>query len=160
MYALWRAQILAMFAVFVVAGVLMVVAIAAGSGPPVWFAAFWLAALVWNSYWFLFRIAYQLDLTERELYWRTPFRNGSIALTDLVELRPHRFGSSIEVIQLADGAKILVMVRKGFVEFMAENPTSRPTGPRPCRPLGEARQSPTWTAGISSARVIASPTRY
>jgi hypothetical protein len=120
MYALWRAQILAMFAVFVVAAVFMVAAIAAGSGPPVWFAAFWLAALVWNGYWFLFRVAYQLDLTEHEICWRTPLRSGSIALTDLVELRPHRFGSSIEVIQLASGTKVLVMVRKGFVDFMME----------------------------------------
>jgi hypothetical protein len=127
MYPLWRVQILGMFVLFAVVGVVVVVAgVVASSGPPLFFALVWVLVVIWNGYWFLFRIAYRLDLTESSLAWRTPLRSGTIALIDLVEMRPSRFGSSAEVLRLSDGSKVLVMVRKGFVDFMAEVQAAAP----------------------------------
>ena len=37
---------------------------------------------------------------------------------------PHRFGSSIEVLELEHGVKVLVMVRKGFIDFAADCETA------------------------------------
>jgi hypothetical protein len=80
----------------------------------------------WNANWFLLRIAFRLELCGTDLSWQAPLRRGVIKLSDLVEMRPQRFGSSIEVLVLADGSKVLVMVRKGFVDFMAELQTVAP----------------------------------
>lgn len=127
MHALWRLQIFATCAIFAVVGVVVVVtSVMASSGPPVWFAVLWLLVAVWNSYWFLFRIAYRLDLWQSSIRWQTPLRSGTIALTDLVEMRPMRFGSSVEVLRLSDGSKVQVMVRRGFVDFMAEVQAAAP----------------------------------
>lgn len=41
-------------------------------------------------------------------------------MADLVEKRPHRFGATIEVLQSADGTKVLVPVSTGFLEFLDE----------------------------------------
>jgi hypothetical protein len=120
MYPLWRVQILSMFVLFAVVGVVVLVAAVVASSGPSLFALVWVLGVIWNGYWFLFRIAYRLDLTESSLAWRTPLRSGTIALIDLVEMRPSRFGSSAEVLRSSDGSKVLVMVRKGFVDFMAE----------------------------------------
>jgi hypothetical protein len=121
MYGLWRVQVLGTFAACAVVGVTtLVVSLSFSFGPPAWFAALWLLAVIWNAYWFLLRIAYRLDLSEADLSWRTPLRSGTIALADLVEMRPSRMGSTVEVLSLSDGSKVLVMVRKGFVDFATE----------------------------------------
>jgi hypothetical protein len=130
MHGLWRAQILAIFAVLSVAAVgISVASVWSKVGPPLWFVVLWLLALVWNGYWFLVRIAYRLDLSDTELLWRTPLRNGAIELADLVEMRPYRLGLSIEVLQLADGSKVLVIVRKGFIDFTKEVNNAAPHVP-------------------------------
>lgn len=127
LYALWRLQIFGTFAIFAVVGVPVVAtSLVARSGPPIWFAVLWLLVAVWNGYWFLFRIAYRLDLSESSIRWRAPLRSGTIALSDLVEMRPFRFGSTVEVLCLSDGSKVEVMVQKGFVEFMAEVQAAAP----------------------------------
>ena len=61
--------------------------------------------------------------------WRAPLRSGTVNLGDVLELRPDRFGSNAEVIQMADGARILVFVRKGFRAFTDELVARRPELP-------------------------------
>ena len=127
MWTFWRLQMLAMFSLFTVVGVVgLVAAISTKSGPPTIFVVLWLFALVWNGYWFFLRVAYQLELTGNELRWRAPFRSGVVPLDQLVAMRPHRFGSSIEVLELREGSKVLVMVRKGFADFAAEVQVAAP----------------------------------
>ena len=123
----WPAALFAGFAILGVGGVVVVVVSVSGhDGPPTWFVGLWLLALAWNGYWWLFRIAYRLDLTQTDLAWRAPLRQGSLRTADLVEMRPYVFGSSIEVIVPSEGAKVLVLVRKGFVDFMREVETVAP----------------------------------
>ena len=81
MYSFWRAQIIGTFAIFAIVAVVMLVVVASShrghSTPPPLFVAFWIFALLWNGYWFLFRFSYRLDVGDGHVRWRTPLRNGS-----------------------------------------------------------------------------------
>ena len=80
MYAFYRAQILAMFGLFAVMAVGFVTAAAMSNAPLLVFAALWVAALLWNGYWFLLRLVYDLELDGDVIRWRTPLRSGTIAV--------------------------------------------------------------------------------
>jgi hypothetical protein len=97
------------------------------NGPPVLFATAWIAIAIHHAYWFLFRIAYELEFDGQELRWRAPLRSGNINLGDIDRFRPFRFGSSVEVIESTSGAKVLVMVRPGLSDF-AETFVARKPG--------------------------------
>ena len=129
MYAFYRAQILAMFGLFAVIAVGFVTAAAMSNAPLLVFAALWVATLLWNGYWFLLRLVYDLELDGDAIRWRTPLRSGTITLSDVVELRPSRFGSNAEVFELVDRARLLVFVRKGFRAFADELVARRPELP-------------------------------
>lgn len=47
------------------------------------FMAAWFAALAWNLYWWLFRVAYRLELRGEVLYWRAPFARGSLSVQSI-----------------------------------------------------------------------------
>lgn len=126
MYALYRAQILAMFGLFAVIAVVFVTVAAMSNASLLVFAALWVAALSWNGYWFLLRLVYDLELDGDVVRWRTPLRSGTVPLSDVVELRPSRFGSNAEVFELADRRRLLVFVRKGFRAFADELVARRP----------------------------------
>ena len=105
-----------MFVIFGVVGVAVVVAVVvANSGPPILLALLWDLVVVWNGYWFLFRgVAYDSTSRSRASLGERLCRSGTIALTDLVEMRPSRFGSSVQVLRLADGSKVLVIDPEGL----------------------------------------------
>jgi hypothetical protein len=126
MYAFYRTQIFAIFALFAVVAVVMLATTASDSGPPLPFLLLWIAIAIFNGYWFLFRIVYELELDDQILRWRTPLRRGSVALLDIAELRPFRLGSNIEIIELDDGTRLRVFVRKGFRAFADELAAQRP----------------------------------
>lgn len=126
MYALWRTQMLGTCVLFAVLAVALIAAAIAGSGPPLAFAVLWSAGVVWTGYWFVFRIIYDLELANGELRWRTPLKRGVESLGDVTELRPFLFGSNIEVVELMDGRRLLVFVRKGFKAFTEELVAARP----------------------------------
>src|SRR4051812_26839451 len=119
MYALWRVQILAMFAIFGVAAVALVVAaLSGGNGsPPLVLSLLWSAIAVWNGYWFLWRVAYQLELDHEQLRWWAPLRRGVIPLAELQELKPFLLGSSVEVFRSSAQPDVLVFVRRGLKDF-------------------------------------------
>ena len=111
-----------MFAFFAVVGAFLVLATPT-EGPeavPAGFKVFWVGALVWNAYWFLFRIAVSLRLEDRELVWDAPLRSGRIAVGDVVAVRPMRFASNVEVFEQRGGRPVMVMVTKGLSDFLAE----------------------------------------
>lgn len=107
------------FAAFTIAAVALVVVEATGvrSAPPLWFAALWLAALGWNTYWFLFRVCDRFEITDVDLRWHAPLRTGEVALADLTELRPMRLTPQVLVICSRDGRKMLVLRQKGLGSF-------------------------------------------
>lgn len=119
MYALWRFQILAMFAIFAVAAVALLVAALGGGhdAPPLAFSLLWIAIAVWNAYWFLWRVAYQLELDDEQLRWHAPLRQGVIPLAELQELKPFLLGSSVEVFRSFGRPDVLVFVRRGLKDF-------------------------------------------
>ncbi len=61
-YRFYRLQVIFTFLVFGVGAVLLLTSLGSAKGPPVWFAVTWIAIAVWNAYWFLFRIAYRLEV--------------------------------------------------------------------------------------------------
>lgn len=63
MYTWYRFQVLAMFAILAAVGVGILVAAASGHGP-VAFSIVWVAIAVWNGYWFLLRVVYDLELSD------------------------------------------------------------------------------------------------
>lgn len=128
MYAWYRFQLLAMFVIFGAVGVGILVAAASGHGP-VAFSIVWVAIAVWNGYWFLLRVVYDLELSDGTLTWRTPLRSGAVSVAELGELRPSRFGSNLEIIELVDGSRLVVFVRKGFRAFADQLVAVRPDLP-------------------------------
>lgn len=52
------------------------------------FMTAWFTALVWNVYWWLFRVAYRLELRGERLYWRAPFARGSLSVQSIIGVAP------------------------------------------------------------------------
>ena len=78
----YRLLIFAIFVPLGVAGVAMLVnLLAGGTGPPAAFVILWLAAFVWNLYWGLFRIAFEVGVVRGStLRWRSITRTREIPL--------------------------------------------------------------------------------
>ena len=78
-----------LFGVFGVATVVLIVQALTGDERfSVPFLLFWLFALGWNAYWWLFRVAYSLALRDGVLEWEAPLRRGHIATAALTAFRP------------------------------------------------------------------------
>lgn len=52
------------------------------------FMTAWFAALGWNLYWWLFRVAYRLELRGETLYWRAPFARGTLSVHSITGVAP------------------------------------------------------------------------
>lgn len=117
MYRLYRVQVISslIFGVVVTVGLLR--GLSTDKAAPMWFVVLWVATLFWNGYWWSFRIAYSLKLDGQLLQWRAPLRSGQVFAREVVELRPFKAGSNIEVLELSSGSSLLVFVRKGFRDF-------------------------------------------
>ncbi|MEN0083691.1 MAG: hypothetical protein AAGC66_02885 [Leifsonia sp.] len=77
--AVWLAFMIAVMAVLTFGGIsILGQTIAGRPGPPLFFMVVWFAALGWNVYWWLFRIAYRVDLVDGVLTWRAPLARGSL----------------------------------------------------------------------------------
>jgi hypothetical protein len=107
------------FVIFAVAAVGIVVAIVRGKGPPIAFAVFWLAAVGWNAYWWLFRTCIEVRVDGASLEWRAPLWPGSAALTDVRRIRKSRISRQLAVIELQGRRPLLVPVRYGFSQLEA-----------------------------------------
>jgi hypothetical protein len=122
--AYYRFQVLATFAVIVV--VVATVAAASGSAlPGSWFALFLAAVLIWNAYWFLLRLVYQLEVGGGALTWRAPLRSGQVPLTEVVEIRPSRLYGYAVVTRRR--TIMVAFATVGFGEFAAELQRAHPS---------------------------------
>jgi len=91
--AVWVPFLLFILGVLLFSGAFIVVRILAGqSGPPLLFMVFWFAALGWNIYWWLFRVAYRVDLVGDSLHWRAPLNRGIMPVAAIESVGPF-FGS-------------------------------------------------------------------
>lgn len=123
--------IVALFVIFAVAGLALVAATLGegAEGPPLAFTVLWLAALAWNAYWWLFRIATAFRLDGDALHWEAPLRSGAIPLSGLGAVRPMSFASNVAVFEHTTGRPVLIIVKKGLGAFLDELSAARPDLP-------------------------------
>ena len=116
------------FVVFGTAAVFLVVATFTGgdNAPPTLFVVFWLGALGWNAYWWLFRLAAELMLDADSIDALSPLGTRRVAPRDLTAIRPMRLASSVAVFEVASERPILMMATKGIHEFTNEIARRRP----------------------------------
>lgn len=126
-----RTFVLGGFGLFTVVAASLVVSTVAGGpeGPPPLFSFLWLSGVGWAAYWWLFRIAAEVELEGTTLRWRTPLRTGQVDLADLTQVRPAYFGSNLAVFELSEGRSPMVFVVKGFSGLAEEIRSRRPDLP-------------------------------
>jgi hypothetical protein len=88
-----------------------------GDGPPVWFLVFWLGALAWNAYWWLFRICSEVAVDDSTLSWSAALQRGSAPMSDVRRLRKSRASRQMAVIELQGRRPLIVPVRYGFSDL-------------------------------------------
>jgi hypothetical protein len=126
----WPAQITATIALFsAIAGFLVWTSATGAAGLGWVFTSVWLLALGFTGYGFLWRLVYQLELLDDVIRWKTPCRSGSVRLTDIREFHPWLWGRNAEAIDLMDGRRLLVLLRKGFTSFVADVKQKAPNLP-------------------------------
>lgn len=104
----------AAFAAIVIVIVIVVMAGVGDGGVPAWFIALWLAAFVWNVYWWLFRTCVEVRVDGSTLGWSTPLRRGQVPVADVVRIRPTLFGRQMAAMEMQGHRSLLVPVRVGF----------------------------------------------
>ena len=104
--------------VFGVVAFFMVVAALSGGGPPVPFLLFWLFAVGWNAWWFLFRIGHTVHVENGMITWRSILRVRQLPLTELTgNSRSINFGDKLLV---RTGPNLLVWVGdRGWSRFLS-----------------------------------------
>jgi hypothetical protein len=107
--AAWVPFVLFIHGVLLFAGAFIFVRILAGqAGPPLLLMAFWFAALGWNIYWWLFRVAYRVHLVGGTLHWRAPFNAGSMPVY-AIESVGRFFGSRSTCVLRGSGHQSLIV---------------------------------------------------
>jgi hypothetical protein len=114
------------FAVFVplgIAGVAILVnLVEGGTGPPAVFVLLWVAAYLWNLYWWLFRIAFEVGVVRGStLRWRSIARTREVPLARIERIEtpypPFGFGSKRIVV---DGDRSpLIVANQGYRDVVA-----------------------------------------
>jgi len=116
--------------------ILVVVAVAllpvslVGGEPPIGFTLFWVGAVAWNAYWFLFRIGYQVEVDGQVVTWRTPLRRRTADLNRLTGVGSLWMGFSRLTV---DGERSLFMMTlgPGWVTFLQALAQAHPTATFP-----------------------------
>ena len=109
-----RLYLPAIVALFVVVGVVLVVASVRGDGPPLWFLVLWLGAACWNAYWWFWRVCIEVAVEGRTLRWRTAVTQGQVPVDDVLGIGTSRASRQMAQIRLRDRRPLLVPVRYGF----------------------------------------------
>ena len=114
-----RVFILVFFTLMMGFGVFVVIAVAQGDpkSTPLPFLLLWLAALLWNGYWWLWRISTRLEVRDDRVRWMTPLRSGEIDLAEVTAIRPMRFMSQVSVLAVRNQRNIAVFTVNGFSDF-------------------------------------------
>src|SRR5262245_53731990 len=113
-----RPMLLAMFAVFGVAAIGLILNLAFGdSSAPAPFVLAWVAILGWNAYWFLWRVALKLSLADGIVEWETVLRRGHFPVSAITSIGPW-FG--VTQIRHTTGPSLLVLREAGWDGFLEE----------------------------------------
>ncbi|HXM72539.1 MAG TPA: hypothetical protein VN940_04890 [Candidatus Dormibacteraeota bacterium] len=119
----YRPLIFILFPALGLVGVALVLnLLSGGEGPGPWFVFFWLAAYAWNAYWFLFRLAYEVGVTDTStLRWCTVTRCREIPVSSLKEIEtPVRpFGVGLKRIVVEGDRSPLIMASPGIRDVIA-----------------------------------------
>ncbi|PRB05853.1 hypothetical protein [Microbacterium sp. MYb64] len=73
-------QLLTMSVLVIVGVSILVLTMTGHAGPPLWFLPIWFVVLGWNVYWWLFRVAYRVELVGETLHWKAPFASGALSV--------------------------------------------------------------------------------
>ncbi|MGH7685688.1 MAG: hypothetical protein ACREN2_02555 [Candidatus Dormibacteria bacterium] len=122
LYRFYRLQIRLTLAVFAAAAVFVVLAAVIGIGssgsppPPLTFAMFFTACVLWLEYWFGFRIAYWMEARDGWLTWRTPLRSGSVPISEVRSIYSSALLQGMGVVRTTRG-RILIFPTQYFPQF-------------------------------------------
>jgi len=107
------------FTALSVGGVFLIMRTVQGGpkAPPPLFAAAFVAILIWNGYWWLWRASYRLEADGTELRWKTPLRSGSAQMADITTIRPMKLTPQISVIEIRGQQNVMIQTIKGFSDF-------------------------------------------
>lgn len=111
---IFRYLVYPFFGVFVLAAVYLVVQVSRGNGPPIWFAALWIAVLVWNGYWLMWRTCVEVRVDQGTLSWRTPLTHSNSPSARITRVRKSRMSRQLAVIEIDAGDSLIVSVGYGF----------------------------------------------
>lgn len=118
LYRMWRVQAIVTVAAFGGIGIALVVISATGRAGPGWgFTALWVAGVAVAAYLYLFRVAYELELSDDQLLWKAPVRSGRAPLQELTAVKTLALMPGAALIAFRTGTKVLVLVQPGFRDF-------------------------------------------
>ena len=89
----------------------------------------WLGALAWNGYWFLFRMAYEIGITEGgQLHWRTVLSAHEVPLGHIENVKsPFGWFSRGQLrINVRDHTSPVLMTAPGFTQVAEALVRARP----------------------------------
>jgi hypothetical protein len=116
----WRAFTILIFSVFAIAIVVFAVNVGSKSGPPVAFILFFSFAALWNAYWFLFRMAYEVSFDDHDLQWRAPLRSGTLPLLELTVIRPQKLSPNVYLFESTGRRPVLMMLARGSLDLIRD----------------------------------------
>lgn len=97
-----------MSALLIVGVTILVQTLTGHAGPPLWFLLLWFGALGWNVYWWLFRIAYRVELVGATLHWKAPLARGVLPVGAITRVGT-LFGLLFTCVLRAPGHRSLVV---------------------------------------------------
>ena len=90
------------------------------------FAIYSVVTYLWNSYWFLLRIACRVTLRAGILEWQAPLRTETLWLSDIASIRALRLLPNMISIRRHAGPSLFLLVGKGVGALVAEVVGQRP----------------------------------
>jgi hypothetical protein len=96
--------------------------LAGGEGPPAAFVVFWLAALAWNGYGFLVRVAYEIGVVDGSiLRWRSILTSHEVLLVRVTGIQTWipPFGAGIRRVIVDGDRSPLLLTSWGFSDVVA-----------------------------------------
>ncbi len=117
---MFRPVAITVFAVLCLVAAALIIELFSSRDPLlVLFIALWLAALAWNGYWFLFRVTFEIGVSDgATLQWRTMTATRQAPLTRIqgVKQRFRPLGAGMRTIVLEGAPSLLLLTSPGFDE--------------------------------------------
>jgi hypothetical protein len=101
----------------------------ATTGDPGWFfTGFWVFALVWNAYWFLWGVGHSIEVAGERVTWKTTLRTREIDLMDLSGNETSWLGADRFNVRFAPSMLVLSSGR-GWLQFLDAMNRAHPDHP-------------------------------